>query len=71
MELNNIVYVAINKETKQVIGGAKEQYAFKNKGTLRRSVHHSLKWIAEREGIKPSDMYEIHELDLTKVLQLS
>lgn len=62
------IYVAINKETGAVMSGAKEQYAFGNTNTLRRSLGQAYGYSAMKEGKKPLDLYDIHEIDLDKVL---
>lgn len=62
----NIIYVAISKNG-NVMSGAKGQYAFGDKGTLRKSVNYHYKWEANRDGKHPSELYDILEIDVDKV----
>lgn len=52
------LYIAMDKETGAVLSGAKGQYAFRDVGTLRRSMVHSLKIRSLKEGKKASDFYD-------------
>jgi len=62
------IYVAISKATGNVMSGAKEQYAFGSTATLRRSIGQAYAYTARTQNMKPHEMYEIHEIDLDKVL---
>lgn len=65
----NIIYVAISKKTGGVMSGAKGQYAFGDKGSLGRSVGQNYAYEARKQGIKPKDMYDIHEIDVDKAIE--
>ena len=62
--MNNTIFVAVNKETRKIIPGAKGQYAFDNEASLGRSLGQTLGWIAGKEGKKPKDLYDIMKFDL-------
>jgi hypothetical protein len=66
--MSNIIFVAISKKTGGVMSGAKGQYAFDDKSTLKRSVNYSYQWEANREGKHPSELYDIHEIDVAKAI---
>lgn len=64
----NIIYVAINKETKDVINGVNGQYAYGTVGNLRKSMTHRLRWLAKSKGVKASELYSVLEIDVATLL---
>lgn len=66
----SVIYVAINKETGEVMSGQKGQYAFPNKERLKKSVNYHYRYVANRNGVDVNNMYDIYELDITKALSL-
>jgi hypothetical protein len=63
----SIIYVAISKSG-NVLSGAKGQYAFDNKATLKKSVNYSYGFTARQQGKHPSELYDIHEIDVNKAI---
>lgn len=66
--MSKILFVAISKKDGGVITGAKGQYAFGSDEQLRRSLGQSLSYTAQRQGVRPQDLYEIHAFDLFKAI---
>jgi len=67
------IYVAINKETGELMPGASGQYAYGSKASLAKSIGQDW-WTrkkAREKGVRPRDLYEIYELDLEKTLELA
>lgn len=57
-----VMYIAVHKETKAILIGAKGQYAFNSQGTLARSMGITLGYAASKKGVRPKDLYDIHEI---------
>lgn len=66
--MDNIIYIAVNKKTGKVMVGAKGQYAFGDVATLGRSVGQNYRYEAKQAGIKPKEMYSVHEIDVNMIL---
>lgn len=69
MEKDNVIYVAVNKETGKVMGGAKGQHAFGSAAGLSRSIGQAYSYTAHKEGVKPKDLYNVVAIDVTKVIE--
>ena len=63
-----IIYVAVRKGTKQVMSGQHGQYAYGSPATLSRSIGYAYKWTASNQGVKPSELYDILEVDVDKLI---
>ncbi|PEZ47056.1 hypothetical protein CN367_11870 [Priestia megaterium] len=65
----SIIYVAISKDSGRVLSGQNGQYAFGDKGTLKKSVNYKYSWTAKQRGLHPSETYDIHEIDVDKAIE--
>jgi hypothetical protein len=66
--MSNVIYVAISKESGNVLSGMKGQHAYGDINSLKKSMGQSLSYTAKRNGVKPMDLYSIHEVDLDMIL---
>ena len=62
------ILVAISKETGEVLSGARGQYAYGDISRLRKSMGQELSYAAKLEGVRPKDLYSIHEIDIVKAI---
>jgi len=62
------IFVAIDKDTGEVLSGASGQYAYGHVSSLRRSMGQELSYAAKVEGVKPQDLFSIHEIDIVKAI---
>ena len=65
---NTVIFVAVSKETGSVFSGVNGQHAYGDMGTLRKSMSHSLSWIARSKGVKPAELYDIYEIDIATII---
>lgn len=59
------IYIAISKETGQVMSGAKGQYAYGSVASLSKSIGQDW-WSrkkAKEQGVRPRDLYNVWEVD--------
>lgn len=66
--MSNIIYVAIRKDNQRIIEGARWQAAFSDIATLNRSMAYVLRREARQKGVKASELYSVHEIDVTMLL---
>lgn len=59
------IYIAISKETGDVMSGAKGQYAFGDKATLGRSIGQAYGYTAQKKGFSSTkELYDVFEVDV-------
>lgn len=63
------IYTAVHKGTGEVICGIKKQYAYSSASHLKRSMQHSLADEAELEGVEVEELYNIHEINVEKLIK--
>lgn len=64
------LYIAINKETGNVMSGANGQYAYADPGTLKRSIGQAYGYAAGKKGVKPRDLYDIISVDVEELKKI-
>ena len=64
------LYIAINKESGNVMSGNNGQYAYVEPGTLKRSIGQAYSWSAGKKGIKPRDLYDIISVDVEELKKI-
>lgn len=66
-------YVAIHKETGDILRGAKGQVVMESEQSLARSIgqNESVKYEAQQKGAKPRELYTIKEIDLLSLIKPS
>ena len=62
------IFVATDDDTGEVLSGARGQYAYGNVSRLRKSMGQELSYAAKVDGVKPQDLYSIHEIDIVKAI---
>lgn len=65
--MENIIFVAISKQSGEIMSGLHGQYAYGNIATLNRSLHQAYKHLA-KDGRKTRTLYSIHEIDISMIL---
>lgn len=68
MTNSNLIYVAISKESKNLIIGQNGQSAFSDPGALNKSLAYKLRYQARQKGVKARELYSVHEIDVAMVL---
>ena len=66
--MTQTIYVAVRKETQNVMSGAHGQYAYDNTSTLGRSIAQAYKYEAQRKGVKASELYDVIEVDVAELI---
>jgi len=62
------IFVAIDDDTGEVLSGASGQYAYGNVSRLRKSMGQELSYAAKLDGVRPKDLYSVHEIDIVKAI---
>lgn len=65
------IYIAVSKETGEVMSGARGQHAYGSVASLTKSVGQDY-WTrkkANEKGIRPRDLYDIYTIDASVVIE--
>lgn len=67
--MSNVIYVAVTKDSGDIMTGNHGQHAYGSIATLRRSIGQAYKTTASYRNVKPMELYNIIEIDVDSLPQ--
>lgn len=66
--MNNTIFLAVRKEGEMLMVGQKGQAAFTDRTTLGRSIGYAYQHESRKKGVKTTDLYSVHEVEVSMLL---